>query len=137
MKSTLSIPAKKGSNNPMKPSPIITGAFAFRPLEMIAWLLIIVVFVSVVFIRRGGEIQPPQNAFETSRIDLNSAPLDELLTLPGMTKRRAEAITTARAKRGGFERVGDIASVPGISSGYVRRIESMVEARRAGIGSVP
>ena len=51
------------------------------------------------------------------------------MTLPGMTSRRAKAIVTAREKRGGFEHAADIASVPGMTNDYVKRIESMVETR--------
>jgi len=70
------------------------------------------------------DVPPPQTSW---RMKVNSVPIDELMTLPGMTSRRAKALISAREKRGGFDRVLDLTAVPGITPGYVRRIENMID----------
>ena len=113
----------------MKPPRNINGAFNVRPLELAAWLSIATLAAAVLLIPRASDFHAASSMSETWRMDLNAAPIEELMTLPGMTSRRAKAIVTAREKRGGFEHAADIASVPGMTNDYVKRIESMVETR--------
>lgn len=48
------------------------------------------------------------------RIDLNRAPLGDLLALPGIGRVRAEAIILHRVRHGPFKRVEDLREVDGI-----------------------
>jgi competence ComEA-like helix-hairpin-helix protein len=50
----------------------------------------------------------------SSVVNVNTATLDELLTLPGIGPSRAEAIVETREERGGFETVDALTTVPGI-----------------------
>lgn len=56
------------------------------------------------------------------RVDLNRARVNGLMVLPGIGRRRAEAIARSRLTDGPFERPEDLARVPGIGAGLIRRI---------------
>ncbi len=68
--------------------------------------------------RRGGPIAIPV------RIDLNRAPLAELMALPGIGRVRAEAIILHRVRHGPFRRFEDLRSVDGIGPGTVAELMS-------------
>ena len=53
------------------------------------------------------------------RIDVNRAPLGDLLALPGIGRVRAEAIILHRVRHGPFKRVEDLGGVDGIGPGTV------------------
>jgi competence protein ComEA len=53
-------------------------------------------------------------------IDLNRAPVVELMRLPGVGRSRAEAIAAHRA-RAPFQRVEDVLAVKGVSRGWLDR----------------
>ena len=54
------------------------------------------------------------------RIDLNRASLVELMRLPGLGRKKAEAIAAHRT-RAPFQRVEDVLTVKGISPGWLER----------------
>ncbi|HET7755001.1 MAG TPA: helix-hairpin-helix domain-containing protein [Anaeromyxobacteraceae bacterium] len=54
------------------------------------------------------------------RIDLNRATLTELMRLPSVGRKRAEAIMAQRGRRP-FQRVDELAKVKGISAGWIAR----------------
>jgi competence protein ComEA len=56
------------------------------------------------------------------RIDLNRATVVELMRLPGVGKKRAEAIVAHRARRP-FARVDDVVAVKGIGPAWVSRVK--------------
>lgn len=53
------------------------------------------------------------------RVDINLAGVDELSTLLGVRRTRAEAIVQHRETTGGFQTIEDLTSVPGIGSNVV------------------
>jgi competence protein ComEA len=61
------------------------------------------------------------------RVDLNRAPVVELMRLPGVGRKRAEAIAAARDRRP-FRRVDDLAQVKGISPGWIAKHRAILEA---------
>jgi competence protein ComEA len=61
------------------------------------------------------------------KIDVNGAAVEELMRLPGIGRKRAEAIAALRAKRP-FRRVDDVAQVKGISPGWVAKHRALLEA---------
>ena len=68
------------------------------------------------------------------RIDLNTATADDLDTLPGIGKVKAQAIVDDRAANGPFEAVRDLVRVKGIGQGILKKIHSLVtvgESKRA------
>lgn len=58
--------------------------------------------------------RPAQAEAVTSRVDVNSAMTDELLSLPGIDQRAVDAIVSARKRRGGFHNLGDLTAAAGL-----------------------
>lgn len=59
------------------------------------------------------------------RIDLNSATMEELMTLNGVGESRAKAIIEYRA-RSPFEKIEDIMQIPGIKEGIFSKIKDQI-----------
>jgi competence protein ComEA len=66
-------------------------------------------------------------ATSTGRIDLNSASLDQIESLPGIGATKANAILKVREELGGFKSVDDLDRVPGIGEKTVERLRPFVE----------
>lgn len=60
------------------------------------------------------------------RVNINTADVDLLCTLPGIGKSRAQEILVYRQKNGLFETCEDIMSVPGIKSGIYDKISRLI-----------
>src|SRR5436309_1996494 len=69
---------------------------------------------------------PPAGAAppaDNGKININSAGVDELVTLPGIGKAYAERIIEYREKNGPFKKVEDIINVRGIGEKTFERIK--------------
>jgi competence protein ComEA len=64
------------------------------------------------------------------RVDLNRASLTELMRLPGVGAKRAQAITAARAKRP-FKRLEDVLVVKGIGPAWLAKVRNNVQTGAA------
>ena len=78
-----------------------------------------------------GEVcEPEEDGFEqsemTRKVNINTASESELMTLPGIGKSKAEAITEYRKKAGGFSCIEDLMKVPGIKEGTFERIKEQI-----------
>lgn len=62
-------------------------------------------------------------------IDINSAPAEQLCTIPGIGEARAAAIIAYREENGGFKEPSDLMKVPGIKEGIYARIKPYIECR--------
>jgi competence protein ComEA len=62
-------------------------------------------------------------------INLNSATIKELETLPGIGPALARRIVDFRDKRGGFKRIEELLAVPGISERKWKAIRDKVEVK--------
>ncbi len=58
-----------------------------------------------------------------SKIDINTAGKEALMTLKGIGESRAEAIIAYRTEHGPFQRIEDIMQVPGIKDGAFQKIK--------------
>jgi len=82
-----------------------------------------------------GEAPPPATAQEaqkssaSGKININTATLEELMTLPNIADARAKAIISYRETRGPFASVDDLLDVPGIGDGILASIRDLVEVR--------
>lgn len=70
---------------------------------------------------RGPATSQPVSRPEVACIDLNDAPANALVELPGIGPARAEAIVEARSRRR-FRRIEEILRVPGIGRKTFGRI---------------
>ena len=70
-----------------------------------------------IIIPTKGVIQPTltQPVPENEKVDLNSAGMKELMSLPGIGEKRAKDILDLREKKGRFERPEDLLEINGIS----------------------
>lgn len=59
-------------------------------------------------------------------IHLNTADLEELMSLPGIGEARAEAILTYRQTHGSFQSVEDLMKVDGIGENLLKKIRSRI-----------
>lgn len=59
-------------------------------------------------------------------VDINSAGTDELMLLPGIGEKKAEAIIDYRESQGDFSKEEDIMLVPGIKDGIFNKIKAFI-----------
>lgn len=59
-------------------------------------------------------------------VNINTAGLEELMTLPGIGQVRAEAIIAYRQQEGNFETIEDIMNVKGIKTGVFSKINNRI-----------
>jgi competence protein ComEA len=91
-----------------------------------------------ILVSRRGEVVPPEPGGGSSTpgsdgapaaaepIDLNTADLAALDSLPGIGPATARAILEERARRGGFRSTRDLLRVPGIGEGRFARLKDRV-----------
>lgn len=70
-------------------------------------------------------VQENNNSTDT-RININSATKQELMSLPGIGESRAEDILAYRNSKGRFDCIEDIMKVPGIKESAFSKIESYI-----------
>jgi competence protein ComEA len=71
--------------------------------------------------------QEPAPAAKTT-INLNTATVDQLATLPGVGQKTAERIVEYRTKSGGFKKVEELMNVKGIGEKSFLKIKPLVSA---------
>lgn len=72
----------------------------------------------------AAEMFPEENS--NNLVNINTASLDELCTLPGIGKTRAEAVIAYREEYGFFTEVSDLLKVNGIKEGIYNPIKDLV-----------
>lgn len=73
---------------------------------------------------------PPPPAAASGGMNVNSASVDELLGLPGVTRDAAERLVRERARRGGFATVEEVGEVLGLQPHQVEELRGEVELGR-------
>lgn len=69
---------------------------------------------------------PAAAAAQRASINLNTATIDQLETLPGIGRKTAERILEQRQKSGGFKKIEDLMNVKGIGEKSFLKIKPMV-----------
>ena len=86
----------------------------------LALSLAAVVLCTVLAFGFAVPLQPDTTGLEQYvLVDLNTADLSALCTLPGVGEKRAQTILDYRTQNGPFERVEDAANVPGLTQTIV------------------
>ncbi|MCI8316951.1 MAG: ComEA family DNA-binding protein [Lachnospiraceae bacterium] len=68
----------------------------------------------------GGKTQ------EQGKVNLNTADVDELMTLPGIGEAKAQAVVQYRAEHGAFSSIEEIRQIPGIKQAVFSKIKDQI-----------
>jgi competence protein ComEA len=90
-----------------------------------ALLLLLVSLGAPPLLAQSGDQQPPASVQKAS-INLNSATLDQLETLPGIGRKTAERIVEFRQKNGGFKKIEELMNVKGIGEKSFLKIKPLI-----------
>ncbi len=91
-----------------------------RSLQFLATVLVLAIAALAVV---PGEARGASSPAPAEKVNLNTAGVDELVTLPGIGKAYAERIVEYRQKNGPFKKVEDILNVRGIGEKTFDRIK--------------
>ena len=69
---------------------------------------------------------PEEQQEADARININTAGVEELMTLKGVGESRAQAIIAWRTEQGSFEKPEDIMQISGIKEGVYSRIKDQI-----------
>lgn len=107
-----------------------TGAASSAPTQKSSaspqWTLRLCIFICVVFV---VAVAAQQAKAPAEKLDLNTATVEQLDTLPEVGPALAKAIVRFREKSGPFRRVEDLLAVPGISKRRLEKIRPLVEVK--------
>ena len=68
-----------------------------------------------------------ESVVDDGKIDINTATVEQLCTLPGVGTSRAESIIAYREEHGGFKKIEDIKNVAGIKDGLFKKIKEKIK----------
>jgi competence protein ComEA len=89
--------------------------------------LVLAVFITPAFVLASPQGQEPA-AVQKTTINLNTATIDQLMTLPGIGQKTAERILEYRTKSGGFKKIEDLMNVKGIGEKSFLKLKPLVSA---------
>jgi competence protein ComEA len=89
--------------------------------------LVLAVFMTPALMLASPQGQEPA-AVQKSTINLNTATVDQLMTLPGIGQKTAERILEYRTKSGGFKKIEELMNVKGIGEKSFLKIKPLVSA---------
>ena len=81
---------------------------------------------------QGGQADSPEGtnhpaeALEDSRININTAGKEELMTLPGIGENKADAIIAYREAQGKFQSTEELMNISGIKEGVYNKIKDLI-----------
>ncbi|WP_339722925.1 helix-hairpin-helix domain-containing protein [uncultured Paraglaciecola sp.] len=64
---------------------------------------------------------------QMTQVDLNTATLEQLVTLPGVGKKKAAAIIEYRTKNGKFKSVDELVNVKGVGKKMLEKLKGQVK----------
>jgi len=81
------------------------------------------------FMEIADDVTADSNQSLSGAININTASLDVLICLPGMTRELAQAIISQRQSGGFFANTGELLKVPGLTRDIFKQIAPLVSAR--------
>lgn len=66
---------------------------------------------------------------QMTQVDLNTATLEQLVTLPGVGKKKAAAIIEYRTKKGKFKSVDELVNVKGVGKKMLAKLKGQVKVK--------
>ncbi len=90
--------------------------------------LLMLVIGSVPALAQGasGRTSPPSQAAASAQVNLNTADLAQLETLPGIGRVTAERIVEYREQNGGFKKVEDLMNVRGVGEQSFLKLRALI-----------
>jgi competence protein ComEA len=92
----------------------------------IATKILAVTIVALVISFLTGSISFAEKKDNTAPININQATLKELISLPGIGKKRAKDIIAYREKNGKFTNIEDLKKVDGIGKDTLEKIKDQI-----------
>ena len=71
----------------------------------------------------GADVAAPS---DDSRVNLNTATAEELMTIPGIGEAKAKAIVSYRQENGDFSSIEEIMNISGIKEGLFRQMKDYI-----------
>ena len=107
---------------------------------MMRMVMVVLLVLGLGVVAQAGQESPRRNApaakaSTTSPINLNTANVAQLETLPGIGKSTAERILEYREKSGGFKKIEDLMNVRGIGEKSFLKLKPLVTVATAKGGS--
>ena len=104
-------------------------------LQSNGYLLLLSLSSSTSMLKEKPRWRKPVYKEEIVKIDLNSAKIGDLLSIPGMTYSLAYRIVSYRESAGGFKSWDDLKKIPGLPSYMIERIKKYAEIK-TGTGKI-
>lgn len=87
----------------------------------------------MIYVRSVGEEETSSEALEEQsqqddgKVNLNTATLEQLMTLPGIGEAKANSIIAWREENGGFSQIEDLMKIDGIKEGVFSKVKDSIK----------
>lgn len=96
-----------------------------------ALFLVLVCLAAPSSLAQSADQPQPPPAAQKATVNLNSATVDQLETLPGIGRKTAERIVEFRQKNGGFKKIEELMNVKGIGEKSFLKIKPLITVAAA------